>query len=183
MSFNIFGGGAQRGVPLSQTAAAIRAAGADIIGIQETKQEGPKDKDYPPVGPSVAPQLAEMLGYYYVDQVGNNTCLWANAILSRYPIVPGSMTKNQLGVLIQVTPEHQVAVFNVHLAAEPYQPYQVSLNLSLSLAHTYIYIYIRTWLAMENDLQSSVCAWWACVCVCMCVFVFLSLLHSMLRHY
>ncbi len=39
MTFNIWGGGANDGKPVDETAAAIRAAGADIVGIQESRQE------------------------------------------------------------------------------------------------------------------------------------------------
>lgn len=41
VSFNIYGGGANGGATgISDTAAAIEAAGADIVGVQETRQEG-----------------------------------------------------------------------------------------------------------------------------------------------
>ncbi len=54
-----------------------------------------------------------------------NEALWANAILSRYPIGPA--TPNDLGVTITVE-GRQLAVFNIHLDDAPYQPYQL-LNI------------------------------------------------------
>ena len=87
MSFNIYGGGANDGKPVDETVAAIRAAGADIVGIQETRLEGdPCTADVcPPAGDSVAKAIAEALGFHYYDQTQENAALWANAILSRYP--------------------------------------------------------------------------------------------------
>ena len=46
MSFNIWGGGANEDKPVDETVAAIRAAGADIVGMQETRLESdPCDAD------------------------------------------------------------------------------------------------------------------------------------------
>src|SRR5689334_23100067 len=46
MSFNVYGGGANDGKPVDETVAAIKAAGADIIGMQETRLESdPCDAD------------------------------------------------------------------------------------------------------------------------------------------
>src|SRR5262245_37155210 len=70
MAFNIWGGGANAGKPVDETVAAIKAAGADIVAVSETRQEGdPCTADScPPRGPSVAPRLAEALGFHYYDQ-------------------------------------------------------------------------------------------------------------------
>jgi len=123
MSFNIYGGGGNDGLPVDDTVAAIRAAGADIIAIQETRLEGEvcTADDCAPEGPSVAAGIAEALGYFVYDQTQENVALWANAVVSRYPI--GTATANDLGVAVDVdgTP---VWVFNIHLDDEPYQPYQ-----------------------------------------------------------
>ena len=123
MSFNIYGGGANDGKPVDETVAAIRAAGADIVGLQETRLEGdPCTADLcPPAGPSVAAAIAEALGYHVYDQTADNVALWANAIVSRYPIGPA--TVNDLGVPIDVN-GRTVWAFNLHLDDEPYQPYQ-----------------------------------------------------------
>lgn len=124
MSFNIWGGGANDDKDVSETAAAIRAAGADIIGIQETKPEPDvcDADDCVPTGQSVAKQLAKALGFHYYDQAKTNPALWANAILSRYPI--GKPTDNDLGAEIDVN-GRKVYAFNIHLTDFPYQPYQL----------------------------------------------------------
>lgn len=42
MSFNVWGAGANESKPIDETVAAIKAADADVIGLQETRVEGPK---------------------------------------------------------------------------------------------------------------------------------------------
>ncbi len=123
MSFNIYGGGANDGKPVDETVAAIRAAGADIIGVQETRLEGETcTADVCPAeGDSVAKAIADALGYFYYDQTQENVALWANAVISRYPI--GAATPNDLGVPIEVNGT-TVWAFNIHHDDEPYQPYQ-----------------------------------------------------------
>lgn len=132
MTFNVYGGGANDGKPVDETVAAIKAAGADIIGIQETRLESdPCDADNcPPTGESVAKAIADKLGFYYYDQTKPNEALWANAILSRYPIGPA--TANDLGVKIDVD-GRTVYAFNIHLDDSPYQPYQL-LNIEYGAA-------------------------------------------------
>ncbi|MEZ5832341.1 MAG: endonuclease/exonuclease/phosphatase family protein [Dongiaceae bacterium] len=127
MTFNIYGGGANDGKPVDETVAAIKAAGADIIGVQETRLESdPCEADYcPATGESVAKAIADQLGFYYYDQTKENEALWANAIISRYPIGPA--TANDLGVKIDVQ-GRTVYAFNIHLDDSPYQPYQL-LNI------------------------------------------------------
>jgi endonuclease/exonuclease/phosphatase family metal-dependent hydrolase len=124
MTFNIWGGGQNEGKPVDETVAAIKAAGADIVGVQETRLESdPCTADVcPPTGTSVAKQIADALGFYYYDQTADNVALWANAILSRYPI--GKATAHDLGVAIDVD-GRKVYVFNIHLDDSPYQPYQL----------------------------------------------------------
>ena len=124
MSYNVWGGGANEGKPIDETVAAIKAAGADIIGIQETRLESdPCEADYcPPAGDSVAKAIADALGFHYYDQTKTNDALWANAILSRYPI--GAATANDTGVKIDVD-GRTVYAFNIHLDDSPYQPYQL----------------------------------------------------------
>lgn len=124
MTFNIYSGGAAQGKPVDDTVAAIVAAGADIIGVQETRLEGKIcTANYCPArGKSVARAIAEELGYYYYDQRKENDALWANAVISRFPIV--SVTPNDLGVVINVDGS-PVYAFNIHLDNSPYQPYQL----------------------------------------------------------
>lgn len=124
MSFNVYGGGANEGKSVDETVAVIEAVGADIVGIQETRLESdPCTADAcPPTGDSVARQIAERLGYHYHDQTGENEALWANAIISRYPI--GEATAHDLGVAIEVE-GRTVYAYNIHLDDSPYQPYQL----------------------------------------------------------
>jgi hypothetical protein len=67
MSFNVWGGGANEQKPVDETVAAIRAAGADVIGMQETRLESdPCTADVcPPMGESVAKAIAAALGFHY----------------------------------------------------------------------------------------------------------------------
>jgi len=127
MSFNVWGAGMNDGKTPGQTIAAIRAARADIIGIQETRAESlPCRNNYcPPIGPSAAGEIARELGYYYHDQRASPDTLWANAIISRFPIE--GPTSNDLGVRLDVG-GRIVYVFNIHPTDYPYQPYQL-LNI------------------------------------------------------
>jgi exodeoxyribonuclease III len=124
MSYNIWGGGANEEKGIDETVAVLRAANPDIVGVQETMLEGADctAESCPPQGTSVAKALADAMGYFYYDQTGTNAALWANAILSRYPI--GQATPNQLGVPIDVEGK-TVWIFNIHHDDEPYQPYQL----------------------------------------------------------
>jgi exodeoxyribonuclease-3 len=124
MTYNIWGGGANEQKPIDETVAVIKAVNADIIGVQETRLESdPCTAEVcPAAGESVAKKLADALGYFAYDQTATNDALWANAILSRYPI--GQATPNDLGVTIAVA-GRKVQVFNIHLDDAPYQPYQL----------------------------------------------------------
>lgn len=124
MSFNIWGGGANEAKGIEETVAAIVAADADIVGLQETRVEPDPctATDCAATGPSVAPAIAEALGWHVYDQTAQNEALWSNAVISRYPIGPASA--NDLGVPIDVD-GRTVWLFNIHLDDEPYQPYQL----------------------------------------------------------
>jgi endonuclease/exonuclease/phosphatase family metal-dependent hydrolase len=124
MSFNIWGGGGNEDKPIDETVAAIQAVDPDIVGIQETQLEGPDctARSCPPQGTSVAPELAQALGYSYYEQTEVNEALWSNAILSKHEI--GEATANDLGVEIDVDGQ-RVYAFNIHLDDSPYQPYQL----------------------------------------------------------
>lgn len=125
LTFNVWGGGANEGKGVEETVAVIRATGADIVGLQETRLEGDPctAESCPPRGDSVASEIARALGFHVVDQTAVNDALWANAILSRYPVVSGP-TPNGLGVTVEVE-GRKVQVFNIHLDDSPYQPYQL----------------------------------------------------------
>jgi endonuclease/exonuclease/phosphatase family metal-dependent hydrolase len=114
MSFNIWVGGDAGKQPLSQTMEVVRAAKADIIGLQETG-------GYKKAGDSAAPdngrKLAQMLGWHYFDQ-GERT-----GVLSRFPIVTN--TPRKWGVTIRLPSGREVRMFNAHLMHAPYQPYQL----------------------------------------------------------
>ncbi len=124
MSYNIWGGGGNEDKGIDETVAVLRAANPDIIGMQETRLEGGEctADACPPAGESVARAIAEALGYHYYDQTDENVALWANAILSRYPI--GAASGHDLGVPIDVNGV-TVWAFNIHHDDEPYQPYQL----------------------------------------------------------
>lgn len=112
MTFNIWVGGEAGKQPLSQTVAVIRAAEADIVGLQETR--GPEVDGR---RPDNSVKIAEFLGWHHFDQGGGR------AVISRYPIT-GS-TPRKWGVRIEL-PDGQAAwIFNAHLSAAPYQPYQL----------------------------------------------------------
>jgi exodeoxyribonuclease III len=124
MSFNIWGGGANEGKGIEETVAAIKAARADVVGVQETRLETDPctATDCPASGESVAQAIAAALGWQAYDQTAENPALWANAVISRYPI--GAASANDLGVPLDVNGK-TVWIFNIHLDDEPYQPYQL----------------------------------------------------------
>jgi exonuclease III len=124
MTFNVWGAGANEDKGIEETVAAIRAAGADIVGVQETRTE-PETctaTDCAAAGESRARALAEALGWSFHDQTAESPALWANAVISRHPITGTS--PGDLGVRLDVE-GRSVWLFNIHLDDEPYQPYQI----------------------------------------------------------
>jgi endonuclease/exonuclease/phosphatase family metal-dependent hydrolase len=116
MSFNLWHGGDGGGQPIEQTAAVIKAAKADIVGLQETAGFAPKgggDKDRP----DHAKKLAAILGWNYLDQGGRT------GVITRFKIT-GS-TPKKWGAKIELPSGRVVHHFNAHFAAAPYQPYQL----------------------------------------------------------
>ena len=124
MSFNAWGAGLNEGKPLDETLAVLRAADADLVGLQETRAESDDCSavDCPPASASVAPPLAAALGYRVQVQAGDESVVWANAVLSRHPILRA--TPKGLGVVVEVE-GRRVALFNIHPTDYPYQPYQL----------------------------------------------------------
>jgi endonuclease/exonuclease/phosphatase family metal-dependent hydrolase len=115
MSFNLAVGGEAMGLPLQRSADAIRAAGADVVGVQETLGR-PVDGAAPDNGPT----LARLLGgeWQYVSQPDHPN---HRGILTRLPVVRPTAGKE--GVILRAATGREVIVFNVHLPAAPYQPY------------------------------------------------------------
>jgi len=123
MSFNTYGAGANQEEGIADTVAVLRAIDADIIALLEVRAESdPCTSTCPPAGPSRAPQIAAALGYEVYEQQDSNDALWANAILSKYPILYG--TNHDLGAVIDVR-GRKLAMFGIHLNDYPYQPYQL----------------------------------------------------------
>jgi endonuclease/exonuclease/phosphatase family metal-dependent hydrolase len=100
MAFNIWYGGIE--VDLSKVADAVRAAGADIVLLQE------------PGGATRA--IAEALGWPYADE--------AHHVIARYPIYP-PRTGEDGYALVEIAPDRVVAAASVHLTASPYGPYEL----------------------------------------------------------
>ena len=122
MTFNVWGAGANEGKSIDETVAVIRRFKPDIVGLQETRRESvPCTAICPPDGPSVAGDIAKALGYHLYEQQQENEALWANAIISKYPV--SRSTPNDLGVVVDVG-DRVIALMNIHLTDYPYQPYQ-----------------------------------------------------------
>jgi sialidase-1 len=113
MTYNLWGGGESGGQPLTQSALVIQAAQADIVGIQEGSGEERADGSRP----DNAAEIARMLGWHHADQGGGR------AVLSRFPIV--ELTPGRQGAAVTLPSGRRLHVFNVHLVASPYQPYQL----------------------------------------------------------
>jgi endonuclease/exonuclease/phosphatase family metal-dependent hydrolase len=112
MTFNLWQGGDAGGQPLSQTLAVIRAAKADIVGLQETL--GKKTGE---TAPDNAGKLAEMLGWNYVDQ-GAGTGILSSLRLD-------NSTPRKWGATVELKSGRRAFIFNAHLMHAPYQPYQL----------------------------------------------------------
>lgn len=97
MTFNVWIGGDQ--VDPGQVVAAIQAAQADVVGLQEAE------------GSTRA--IADALGWRYADE--------RMQIISRYPLLdpPGG---NGVYTFVEVRPGQVVAMANVHLPSDPYGP-------------------------------------------------------------
>ena len=113
MTFNLWVGGEGGKRPLARTADAIRAAGADVVGLQEVS-----GREVNGVRPDNGKRLAELLGWNYHKQPGHSP-----AVVTRHRIV--STTPGGRGVLIETAAGPRVLLFNVHLNHAPYQPYQL----------------------------------------------------------
>jgi Endonuclease/Exonuclease/phosphatase family len=92
----------------AQVVAAIRASGADIVGLEE--------------GEHSTTLIADALGWYASERT---------QVISRYPIIdpPGA---NGIYVYVEVAPGRIVAIANVHLPSDPYGPYAIRDGASLA---------------------------------------------------
>jgi len=70
------------------------------------------------MGASQGQQVANALGWHYWQQSGGGI-----QVVSRFPIIGAS--SGGLGVEIQLQPGRNVWLFNAHLSAYPYQPYDL----------------------------------------------------------
>ena len=100
MVFNIEDGGTL--VSFAKVAAAIKASGADVVGIEEAQGH--------------IARLARLLGWHYYS----TRC----QVLSKYPLIdpPGG---NGVYLYVEPRPGEVVAMMNVHLPSDPYGPYWV----------------------------------------------------------
>jgi endonuclease/exonuclease/phosphatase family metal-dependent hydrolase len=136
MSFNVWLGGDV--VDFGKATEAIRAADADIVGLQEA--EGNTER------------IAKALGWSY----------WSDRlhVVSRYPLIDPPAAKGAF-VLAQVRPGEVFALANVHLTSEPYGPYAVRdgkpLKRVLKLERSVRLPEIRaTFRALRNRLPAGV---------------------------
>jgi exonuclease III len=100
---------------LSQSIRVIKAAEADVVGLQETighKREGKE--------PDNARAIADALAWHYANQGDGK------GIISRHKIL--CATPKKFGAQVVLPSGRRVWVFNVHLMHQPYQPYQL-LNI------------------------------------------------------
>src|SRR5262245_22427272 len=96
MTFNIWYGGEQ--VSFAQVAEAIRAAKADVVGVQEPDGR--------------LRQLADLLGWYADERLH---------VISRFPLFASPDGKDLYG-FVELRPGRVVAIANLHLPATPYGP-------------------------------------------------------------
>ena len=113
MTYNLWVGGESGGQPLAQSALVIQAAQADIVGIQEGNGEKRPDGSRP----DNAAEIAKLLGWHHANQGGG--C----SVISRFPIP--ELTPGRQGAVVKLPSGRPLYVFNVHLPASPYQPYQL----------------------------------------------------------
>jgi endonuclease/exonuclease/phosphatase family metal-dependent hydrolase len=105
MTFNIENGGTQ--INFQKVVTAIKRSKADIVGIQEAWGN--------------TPRLARELGWKYYSA--------RHHILSKFPLYE-TKDRHHNYVLVEVKPQHFVAMANVHLPDEPYGPDLVKQNES-----------------------------------------------------
>jgi exodeoxyribonuclease-3 len=110
MTFNLWHGGNGGKQPLSQSVAVIQTANADVVGLQEIQGFGEPRPDN-------AANLAQSLGWNYLNQGGST------GIITKHKII--ATTPKKWGVLLQTPGGNCYWMFNAHLMHAPYQPYQL----------------------------------------------------------
>lgn len=95
--------------PDGGTVRAIRAADADVVGLQEVSE--PRLR-----------HIARELGYYYHHNGDHEASFEQDTgLLSRYPI----SRPTRYGATIYLTVDDPIRVLNVHLTPYPYEPYRL----------------------------------------------------------
>ncbi len=100
MSFNVWYGG--NAIDFNQVGAAIRAADADVVGLQEPEANARK--------------IANEAGLPYVDE--------SLHLISRYPLYAAERDGIRFAY-VAVDPGHVAAITNVHLTCCPYGPHRI----------------------------------------------------------
>jgi len=133
LSFNIWVNG---GSSLSNCIEVIRTSGADIVGLQECNA-------------ATARTIATNLGFH-VEAVSGVS------IVSRYPIVATLTGNGGRGVTIEPGPGQRVHLFNCHLTAYPYGPYDLKNGRSQSFI---VNQENQTRMPALNQLLSAMAPW------------------------
>ena len=105
LSFNVWHADEGNAAGVNKLREIILASGADVIGVQEMQN-------------STGVAIASALGFHYQQQSSGDI-----QVLSRYPIT--ATAAGNLGVQIELSPGQNAWLFNAHLAAYPYQPYDL----------------------------------------------------------
>jgi exodeoxyribonuclease III len=124
LTLNLWGGGLHASHSIEDSVAALRAADADVIALQEVwwPDDGPCARGIcAPAGQALACVIARELKLHCHEQSGPQV-RGSMAVLSRYPIT--SATESGLGVRLDVAGQ-PLTLFNLHLPDAPYQPYQL----------------------------------------------------------
>ncbi len=108
LSFNVWHADEGNAASVNKLREIIQTSGADVIGVQEMQT-------------SAGASIAAALGFNYYQQSGGDV-----QVISRYPITAAA--SGDLGVQIELSPGQNIWLFNAHLSAYPYQPYDLRDN-------------------------------------------------------
>lgn len=138
LTFNTINAGQGLETPVAnafeKTIEVIKASQADIACLNEVKADVEQpDGSWQPDGPSVANKIASALNFNVFDQssfyaedaarTNNHPALWADSIISRFPIEGG--TPSGYGAQINVNGQ-KVHVFCLNMDYKPYPAYQIN---------------------------------------------------------